>query len=176
MPHPATRWIKSLLRTVWGFISTLYYYRFNVTMQQTKITSFFTMMSYVNVLTNLVTTCLQICDISSFIWVFVSNIARKLIRNIWTLSTQRGLRVKLTMIGWVVTFLVVSMDPREVKSKLVVVSGEPITVGWWSILVRLMVLWLLHGREGRSLSQSEHRRHMTMAKNQRGVCVRESER
>lgn len=112
------------------------------------------------------------------IWVFVS---RKLTRNTRTLSTPWGLRVKLTMICWMPISLVVSMDPWDVKAKLeveltVAVLGEPINVGWWFILVRLMVLWLLHGREGRSLSQSEHRRHMTMAKNQRGVCVRESER
>lgn len=114
------------------------------------------------------------------IWVFVSNI-RKLTRNTWTLSTPWGLCVKLTMICWMAISLVVSMDPWDVKAKLVVeltvaVLEEPISVGWWFILVRLMVLWLLNGREGRSLSQSEHRRHMTMAKNQRGVCVRESER
>lgn len=50
----------------------------------------------------------------------------------------------------------VSVDTCEVKSRLELTaffSEEPRSIGW-SILVRLMVLWLLNGREGWSLSQS----------------------
>lgn len=50
----------------------------------------------------------------------------------------------------------VSLEMCEVKSRLlfaVVGSGEPRSIGW-SILVRLMVLWPLSGREGWSLSHA----------------------
>lgn len=54
----------------------------------------------------------------------------------------------------------ISLDMREVKSRLgltAFASGEPRSAGW-SVLVRLMVLWLLNGREGGCLSQSASRR------------------
>lgn len=49
-----------------------------------------------------------------------------------------------------------SVDTCEVKFRLEVtglLSEEPRSIGW-PVLVRLMVLWLLNGREGWSLSQS----------------------
>lgn len=66
----------------------------------------------------------------------------------------------LTMTGWAGASLdgSFSMEVREVKSRLeltVFLSGEPRSIG--SVLVRLMVLWLLNGREGWSLSQSASR-------------------
>lgn len=62
----------------------------------------------------------------------------------------------LTLIGWELTFrdfTVESMAGREVKSRLMLPygSGEP----RGSVLMRLMTLWLLNGREGRSLPQSD---------------------
>lgn len=62
----------------------------------------------------------------------------------------------LTLTGWERTFrdfTVGSMAGREVKSKLMLAfgSGEP----RGSALVRLMTLWLLYDREGRSLPQSD---------------------
>lgn len=64
----------------------------------------------------------------------------------------------LTVTGWVGASLdgCVPEEMHEVKSRLeltVFVSWEPRGIGW-SLLVRLMVLWLLNGREGWSLSQS----------------------
>lgn len=64
----------------------------------------------------------------------------------------------LTMTWWAGALLngSVSFRLREVKSRLEFTgfaSGEPRSIGW-SVLVRLMVLWLLNGREGWSLSQS----------------------
>lgn len=67
----------------------------------------------------------------------------------------------LTTGGWAAASLfgAVSQETWEVKSRLeltMFVSGEPRSIGW-SVLVRLMVLWLLNGREGWSLSQSARR-------------------
>jgi hypothetical protein len=180
-PMDATSCNKMKEKPVENCLGFNQYMLLNVIMQLTIINNSFLQLCPISM--PLPTVSQHICNfviMQYLIWVFVSK-RRKLTRNTWTLSTPWGLRVKLTVICWMAISLVVSMDPWDVKAKLVVeltvaVLGEPISVGWWFILVRLMVLWLLHGREGRSLSQSEHRRHMTMAKNQRGVCVRESER
>lgn len=64
----------------------------------------------------------------------------------------------------------VSVEILEVKSRLELtgfISGEPRSIGW-SILVRLMVLWLLNGREGWSLSQSACSKCNGMKRN---VCL-----
>lgn len=62
----------------------------------------------------------------------------------------------LTLASWELTFTVFttgSMAGREVKSRLILVygSGEP----RGSALMRLMILCLLNGREGRSLPQAD---------------------
>lgn len=62
-----------------------------------------------------------------------------------------------------------SVEEREVKSKLDLTefpSVGPRSIGW-SVLVRLMVLWVLNGREGWSLSQSACRQR----KGKNGMCV-----
>lgn len=82
----------------------------------------------------------------------------------------------LTMTGWAGVSLggSVSVEASDVKSKLdlaAFVSVGPRSIGW-SILVRLMVLWLLNGREGWSLSQSA-RRQCNGKKKRMCVCTEE---